>query len=289
MSFVSEKTNSSNITNEPDPEFKFNDYYQTIIRKSNKMTNTIYRKSSELNSIKSSTISSQIRKEKNIINYENKVVKVEENKNPILSGLKKNKLNMLFKNLLIREKQKPIKRNSVKINEYNLYIKKEPKKINFIVNNNSSLFKLFLSQNRSNFNNKYKAVYSISDWRQKNHVISLLDSIKRNEHRNNFQEFLKLQLAKKYSSCRIGLKKSMDNKINFDITPKKEILRNDYLKDIYHKNDLIKIKTMKAIRDNKKRIKLKKSNTDIFYNNNNTLFRTMPVKKLKMIKKSSFA
>ena len=288
MSFVSEKTNSSNITNEPDPEFKFNDYYQTIIRKSNKMTNTIYRKSSELNSIKSSTISSQIRKEKNIINYENKVVKVEENKNPILSGLKKNKLNMLFKNLLIREKQKPIKRNSVKINEYNLYIKKEPKKINFIVNNNSSLFKLFLSQNRSNFNNKYKAVYSISDWRQKNHVISLLDSIKRNEHRNNFQEFLKLQLAKKYSSCRIGLKKSMDNKINFDITPKKEILRNDYLKDIYNKKDLIKIKTMKAIRDNKKRIKLKKSNTDIFYNNN-TLFRTMPVKKLKMIKKSSFA
>jgi hypothetical protein len=81
----------------------------------------------------------------------------------------------------------------------------------------------------------------------------------------------------------------MDNKINFDITPKKEILRNDYLKDIYHKNDLIKIKTMKAIRDNKKPIiKLKKSNTDIFYNNN-TLFRTMPVKKLKMIKKSSFA
>ena len=69
-------------------------------------------------------------------------------------------------------------------------------------------------------------------------------------------------------------------------------LTNDYLKDILHKNNLIKISTLKSIKDsknnknNKKRTKLKKSNTEIFYNNN-TFFKTMPIKIIKSKKNSS--
>ena len=57
---------------------------------------------------------------------------------------------------------------------------------------------------------------------------------------------------------------------------------NDYLKDILHKNNLIKIKTMNEIKSKPKPYQLRKSATDIFYRNN-TFFKTMPmpIKKLK--------
>ena len=177
MSYIPEKTNSSNITNEAESEFKFNSYYKTIINKKNKMTNTFIRKKSRLNSFKPSTIISLNKNPEFISNYGNRNYKLEENKNSILSkNLGKNrfnKLNMLFKNLLIREKQKTYRKNSVQVNEYNMYIKEEPKKTQIIVNNNSSLLRTFLSQTRSNFNNKYKVIYSISDWRQKNKIKNL--------------------------------------------------------------------------------------------------------------------
>ena len=289
MSYISEKTNSSCKTNEADKELKFN----SLIIKSNKMTNTIRRKSFDINSLKSSTISSQIKKEKYISDYQNRFYKYEENKNSILPSLKKYKYNMLFNNSLIREKQKFFKRNSVVINDCKMNIKEEPQNFGFIVNNNTSLLKIFLSQTRSNFNNKYKIIYSISSWKQKDQIKTLLDSIKKNEHKTNFQDYLKLKLAKRNSSCKIGLgKRSINNKINFDISPKIESLTNDYLKDILHKNNLIKISTLKSIKNskinknNKKRTKLKKNNTEIFYNNN-TFFKTMPIKIIKSKKNSS--
>ena len=289
MSYISEKTNSSYKTNEADKDLNFN----SLIIKSNKMTNTIRRKSFDINSLKSSTISSQIKKEKYISDYQNRFYKYEENKNSILPSLNKYKFNMLFNNSLIREKQKFFKRNSVVINDCKMNIKEEPQNFGFIVNNNTSLLKIFLSQTRSNFNNKYKIIYSISSWKQKDQIKTLLDSIKKNEHKTNFQDYLKLKLAKRSSSCKIGLRKrSINNKINFDISPKIESLTNDYLKDILHKNNLIKISTLKSIKDskinknNKKRTKLKKSNTEIFYNNN-TFFKTMPIKIIKSKKNSS--
>ena len=41
---------------------------------------------------------------------------------------------------------------------------------------------LFLNQTKSNFNNKYQVIYSISDWRQKDKVKNLLNTIKINQH-----------------------------------------------------------------------------------------------------------
>ena len=60
-----------------------------------------------------------------------------------------------------------------------MYIKKkENDKSQFIVKDKSSLFKTFFNQTKSNFNNKYKVIYSISSWREKNKIKSLLKTIK---------------------------------------------------------------------------------------------------------------
>ena len=297
MSYVSEKTNSSNVTNELDSEFKFNSYYKAIINKTNKMTNTFFRKKTRLNSVKPSTIISLNKKPENISSYDNRNYKLEENKNSILSKNNRkdrlNKINMLFKNLLIREKQKTYRKNLVQINQYNMYIKEEQKNTQIIVNNNSSLLKTFLSQTRSNFNNKYKVIYSISDWKQKDKVKTLLNSIKKNQHKNNFSDFLKVKLLKRCSSSKMRLKKIDKNKNNnFEKVDSSQTslinnFTNDYLKDILHKNNLIKIKTMNEIKAKPKPNQLRKSATDIFYRNN-TIFKTMPIKKLNINKKNSF-
>ena len=300
MSYVSEKTNSSNVTNEFDSEFKFNSYCKSIINKTNKMTNTFFRKKTRLNSVKPPTIISLNKKPEDISSYDSRNYKLEENKNSILSKNNRknrlNKINMLFKNLLIREKQKTYRKNLVQINQYNMYIKEEQKNPQIIVNNNSSLLKTFLSQTRSNFNNKYKVIYSISDWKQKDKVKTLLNSIKKNQHKNNFSDFLKVKLLKKCSSSKMRLKKIDKNKNNnFEKVDSSQTslinnFTNDYLKDILHKNNLIKIKTMNEIKSKPKPYQLRKSATDIFYRNN-TFFKTMPmpIKKLKINKKNSFA
>ena len=302
MSYVSEKTNSSNVTNEFDSEFKFNSYCKSIINKTNKMTNTFFRKKTRLNSVKPPTIISLNKKPEDISSYDSRNYKLEENKNSILSKNNRknrlNKINMLFKNLLIREKQKTYRKNLVQINQYNMYIKEEQKNPQIIVNNNSSLLKTFLSQTRSNFNNKYKVIYSISDWKQKDKVKTLLNSIKKNQHKNNFSDFLKVKLLKRCSSSKMRLKKIDKNKNNnfkkVDSSQTSLInnFTNDYLKDILHKNNLIKIKTMNEIKSKPKPKpnQLRKSATDIFYRNN-TFFKTMPMplKKLKINKKNSFA
>ena len=298
MSYVSEKTNSSNITNEVESEFKFNSYYKTIINKNDKMTNTLIRKKSRLNSFKPSTIISLNKNPKVISNYGNRNYKLEENKNSILSkklGEKRfNKLNMLFKNLLIREKQKTYRKNSVQVNEYNMYIREEPKKTQIIVNNNSSLLRTFLSQTRSNFNNKYKVIYSISDWRQKNKIKTLLSSIKKIQHKNNFQDFLKVKLSKRCASSKMRLKKLdkiKNNNFENATSVQTSLINNftnDYLKAILHKNSLIKVKTMNEIKAKPKPNQLRKSSTEIFHRNN-TFFKTMPIKKVKMNKNASIA
>ena len=298
MSYVSEKTNSSNVTNEFDSEFKFNSYYKSIINKTNKMTNTFFRKKTRLNSVKPPTIISLNKKPEDISSYDSRNYKLEENKNSILSKNNRknrlNKINLLFKNLLIREKQKTYRKNLVQINQYNMYIKEEQKNPQIIVNNNSSLLKTFLSQTRSNFNNKYKVIYSISDWKQKDKVKTLLNSIKKNQHKNNFSDFLKVKLLKRCSSSKMRLKKIDKNKNNnFEKVDSSQTslinnFTNDYLKDILHKNNLIKIKTMNEIKAKQKPYQLRKSATDIFYRNN-TFFKTMPIKKLKINKKNSFA
>ena len=294
MSYVTEKTNSSNITNEADSDFKFSNYYKTILNKNNKLTNTFIRKTSSLNSFKSSNIISLNKKERGINGYDNRDVKLEKNKNFIASkNFKKNRLNLLFKNLLIREKQKSFTKFMVQVNNYNIYIKQEPKKSQSIVNNNSSLFRTFLNQTRSNFNNKYRVIYSISDWRQKNKVKTLLNSIKQNQYKNNFSDYLRMKLLKRCSSTKMRLKtidnKKKNNKEKEESNQARLInnIHNEFLKNILHKNNLIKIKTINDIKNKTKPNQLRKSCTDIFYTNN-TLFKTMPVSKLKIKKRKSF-
>lgn len=296
MSYISEKTNSSNITHEQDSDFKFSNYYKTIVDKTDKMTNTLIRKSLGLNSCKTSRICSLNKKYGKKLSNKYSIIGIkEDNKNSnLFKDQKKNHLNMLFKNLLIREKQKAFKKNIVEVKDYNMYIKKEePSKTQFIVSNNSSLFKSFLSQTRSNFNNKYKVVYSVSDWRQKTKVKSLLNSIKKYQHKYNFSDFLKIKLLKKCSSNLVL--ETLQNKNNkniknatFDKIGLNNNSTNDYFKDIFHKNNLIKIKTLNEIKYNLKQNVLRKTNTDIFYRNN-TLFKTMPFNKLKKKKRGSFA
>ena len=294
MSYISEKTNSSNLTNEIESEFKFSNYYKTIFNKSNKMTNTLIRKTSGLNSRKSSTIISLNKREKELSNNLNELI--EENKNSLLfKDIKANRLNMLFKNLLIREKQKNYRKNTVQVTSYNMCMKKEElKKAPFIVKNNSSLLQSFLKQTKSNFNNKYKVIYSISDWKQKNKIKTLLNSIKKYQHKNDFPDCIKGKLIKRFSSAKTRIKsinKIIDNKnsnyANKNETSLNNYLQKDYLKDIFHKNNLIKLKTLNEIKNNSKPNILRKSNTDIFYSNN-TLFKTMPFDKLKMKKRRSF-
>lgn len=291
MSYVSEKTNSSNITNEMESEFKFNNYYKTImVNSNNKKTNTILRKTSRLNSGRSSNIISLNKKCGKDFGL---MDKFEENKNSFLNKNKgKNKVNLLFKNLLIREKQKSYRKNTVQVNNYNMYIREQPTETQIVVNNNFSLIQSFLRQTRSNFNNKYNVIYSISDWRQKEKVQTLFDSIKKYQHKNTFSDYLKIRLLKKSNSSKLETKIAQKNflkknNIEVKISSLNNYLTNDSLKNIIHKNNLIKIKTINEVKNIKMPNILRKNNTDIFYNNN-TLFKTMPIKKLKMKKRPSF-
>ena len=59
---------------------------------------------------------------------------------------------------------------------------------------------------------------------------------------------------------------------------------NDFLKNIFHKNNLIKLKTMSEV--NNKLFTLKKNKTAIFFENN-LLFKTMPMRELKTEQKNS--
>ena len=294
-----DKSVSSNIS-EADSDFKFSRYYKNILQKSKKkIAYKFYKYKTNLNSYRTPSHIKLENKPKNAISQANSTNRIEENKSNIIQKpknlkLKQNKIHILFNNLLIREKQKTFRGHSFQIKNYKMFIKRdELVKTPSIVNNNSSLFKTFLNQTKSNFNNKYKVVYSISDWRKKNEVNTLFDSIKTYQHKNNFSDYLRKKLTKRTTTLRLKKKRDYIKKEKEETENINKILLynnifNDYLKNIFHKNNLIKLKTMNEV--SKKLNKLKKNKTDIFYDNN-LLFKTMPIsgKKLKKEKKTSIA
>ena len=294
-----DKSVSSNIS-EADSDFKFSRYYKNILQKSKKkIAYKFYKYKTNLNSYRTPSHIKLENKPKNAISQANSTNRIEENKSNIIQKpknlkLKQNKIHILFNNLLIREKQKTFRGHSFQIKNYKMFIKRdELVKTPSIVNNNSSLFKTFLNQTKSNFNNKYKVVYSISDWRKKNEVNTLFDSIKTYQHKNNFSDYLRKKLTKRTTTLRLKkmrdyIKKEKEETENINKILLYNNIFNDYLKNIFHKNNLIKLKTMNEV--SKKLNKLKKNKTDIFYDNN-LLFKTMPIsgRKLKKEKKTSIA
>ena len=295
MSMLLDKSVSSNIS-EADSDFKFSRYYKNILQKSKKkIAYKFYKYKTNLNSYRTPSHIKLENKPKNASSQANSTDRIEENKSNIIQKpknlkLKQNKIHILFNNLLIREKQKTFRGHSFQIKNYKMFIKRdELVKTPSIVNNNSSLFKTFLNQTKSNFNNKYKVVYSISDWRKKNEVNTLFDSIKTYQHKNNFSDYLRKKLTKRTTTLRLKKKRDYIKKEKEETENINKILLynnifNDYLKNIFHKNNLIKLKTMNEV--SKKLNKLKKNKTDIFYDNN-LLFKTMPIsgRKLKKEKK----
>ena len=295
MSMLLDKSVSSNIS-EADSDFKFSRYYKNILQKSKKkIAYKFYKYKTNLNSYRTPSHIKLENKPKNAISQANSTNRIEENKSNIIQKpknlkLKQNKIHILFNNLLIREKQKTFRGHSFQIKNYKMFIKRdELVKTPSIVNNNSSLFKTFLNQTKSNFNNKYKVVYSISDWRKKNEVNTLFDSIKTYQHKNNFSDYLRKKLTKRTTTLRLKkmrdyIKKEKEETENINKILLYNNIFNDYLKNIFHKNNLIKLKTINEV--SKKLNKLKKNKTDIFYDNN-LLFKTMPIsgRKLKKEKK----
>ena len=299
MSMLLDKSVSSNIS-EANSDFKFSRYYKNILQKSKKKIGyKFYKYKTNLNSYRTPSHIKLENKPKNASSQANSTDRIEENKSNIIQKpknlkLKQNKIHILFNNLLIRENQKTFRGHSFQIKNYKMFIKRdELVKTPSIVNNNSSLFKTFLNQTKSNFNNKYKVVYSISDWRKKNEVNTLFDSIKTYQHKNNFSDYLRKKLTKRTTTLRLKkmrdyIKKEKEETENINKILLYNNIFNEYLKNIFHKNNLIKLKTMNEV--SKKLNKLKKNKTDIFYDNN-LLFKTMPIsgKKLKKEKKTSKA
>ena len=295
MSMLLDKSVSSNIS-EANSDFKFSRYYKNILQKSKKKIGyKFYKYKTNLNSYRTPSHIKLENKPKNASSQANSTDRIEENKSNIIQKpknlkLKQNKIHILFNNLLIRENQKTFRGHSFQIKNYKMFIKRdELVKTPSIVNNNSSLFKTFLNQTKSNFNNKYKVVYSISDWRKKNEVNTLFDSIKTYQHKNNFSDYLRKKLTKRATTLRLKkmrdyIKKEKEETENINKILLYNNIFNDYLKNIFHKNNLIKLKTMNEV--SKKLNKLKKNKTDIFYDNN-LLFKTMPIsgRKLKKEKK----
>ena len=219
MSVLFDKTISSNISSE-DSDFNFSKYYKNILQKSKKrITYKFQDYKANLNKFKLLNHLRLKNRSKEASSQANSSDKLElDNIYRKPPNLKQSRINLLFNNLLIREKQKTYRNNySFKINDCKMLIKNDnfPKTPPYIVNNNSSLFKLFLDQTKSNFNNKYHVIYSISDWRQKDKIKNLFNTIKTNQHKNNFSEYLKTRLIKRSSILRL-------KRIKDDINKEKE-------------------------------------------------------------------
>ena len=116
MSFYPEKTNSSNMTGEQDYDSKFKNYYNSIVEKHNKTTNTSSRKLIGLKWIKSQNNIKSDRSERQSALQTNRTDKYEIPKNSfIFKKVKKHTIHRLFNNLLIREKQETNRNIPIKV------------------------------------------------------------------------------------------------------------------------------------------------------------------------------
>jgi hypothetical protein len=202
---------------------------------------------------------------------------------------KENKENQvtLFNNSFIREKQRTFRLRSAKIKKYNLFLNYSNKNNNEIkdrfkiVNNDINLYKAFLDQTKSNFNNKYKVIYSISDFKQKGKIKRIYDTIKNYQNKSCFTKYLEKKLNKRCLSSKSIIKKddnfnpnslSLSGRWNEIILHKKT---NNFLENFNHRNNLIKVKTLDYMKN--KILSLQKKDNYIIYNNN-SFFKTMPIK-----------
>jgi hypothetical protein len=202
--------------------------------------------------------------------------------------MKENKENQvtLFNNSFIREKQRTFRIKSVNLKNYNLNFNynNENNKIMYgykFVNNDKKLFKSLFSQTRSNFNNKYKIIYSVSDLNQKGKIKNIIDTIKKYQNKSYFTKYLEKKLNRRCLSSKSIIKKddnfnlnnlSISSRWNKLLLPKKA---NNFWENFKHNNNLIKVKTLDLLSN--KIQNLKKKDNNIFYNNN-TFFKTMPKK-----------
>ena len=139
------------------------------------------------------------------------------------------------------------------------------------------MFKSFLSKTKSNFNNKYNIIYSISDWKKKEQINKLFNSIKQYQKKNNFSNFLEIKANKRcLSAKKLKLRNNLSSNNNIFINNILGNQTNSFLENIFHKNNSIKIKTLDFI-NNKPEDKTKRK--DEIFHSNNIFFKTMPLKK----------
>ena len=284
MSKIFEKSeaNSSNMNDITiESEFKISSFYNKITSKYNnsnkknifnrrKSIPATYRKIHILNNYN-----------QDIMNYSKSTNQSEENKTKLfLKENKENQANSLFNNSFLREKQKRFRLSSTNMNNYHIYLDCDKKNNTFnIVDNNNKMLNAFLSQTKSNFNNKYNIIYSVSDWRKKEEISKLFNAIKKNQNKYNFSIYLENKINKRCSSAK---RIKFDNNLTSKNNSNSNILilnqSNNFLENIYHRNNLIKVKTVNYVSG--KPDKSKKRNVHIF-DSNNMFFKTMPFKNKK--------
>ena len=275
---VSNSSNMDVITIES--ELKLNNYYSkitSIYNKKNNKNNYFNRRKSKPTSFQKINILQNFSHDN--MNYSKSTNQSEDNKTKFnLKENKENQVSSIFNNSYLREKQKKFRSNSISMRNYHIYLDCDKKNSTFeIVDNNSKMYKAFLDNTKSNFNNKYNIIYSISNWRKKAQINKLFNSIKKYQNKFDFYSYLENKANNRcLSAKRLNLKNNLASKNNNLSKLLLENQSNDFLGNIFHKNNLIKIKTNYFIND--KFIALKNKKDIIFYNNN-ILFKTMPLKK----------
>ena len=273
------ETNSSNMNDITiESEFKFNNYYYNKITSIyNKKNNIFNKKKSNTNKYRKINFLNNFSKDN--INNSKSTNQSEENKTKFFKKEKKakiNKSNSLFNNTFLREKQKKFRLNLTGMRSYHIYLdcdKKNSSTYN-IVDNNPKMFQAFLNKNKSNFNNKYNIIYSISNWRKKGQIHKLFNSIKKYQNKYDFSNYLENKLNKRcLSANKIKINNNI-SRINNNNFSKLLLLNQEYnfMENIRHKNNLIKIKTMNYVSVNFNKTNNKNK---IIFDNSNVFFKTM--------------
>jgi hypothetical protein len=280
-------TNSSNMNDMTiESEFNLNNFYSKITSIYNKKNNKqIFFNRRKSNPKKFQKINVLKNFSHDNMNYSKSTNQSEENKTKTKFNLKENKenqVNSIFNNSFIREKQKGFRFNSISMRNYHIYLNCDKKNNTFdIVDNNSKMYKAFLSKTKSNFNNKYNIIYSISNWKKKDQINKLFNSIKKYQNKFDFYSYLENKVNNRcFSAKRLQPKNNLTNIISSKNNNIGKILienqSKDFMRNIFHKNNLIKIKTVDFMTN---KLDIGKITKDKVFYSNNILFKTMPLKK----------
>ena len=278
-------TNSSNMNDMTiESEFNLNNFYCKISSIYNKKNNKInYFNRRKSNPIKFKKINVLKNFSHDNMNYSKSTNQSEENKTKFnLKENKENQVSSIFNNSFIREKQKKFRFNSISMRNYHIYLNCDKKNSTFdIVDNNSKMYEAFLSKTKSNFNNKYNIIYSISNWRKKDQINKLFNSIKKYQNKFDFYSYLENKVNNRcFSAKRLQPKNNLTNILSSKNNNIGKILienqSKDFMRNIFHKNNLIKIKTVDFMTN---KLDIGKITKDKVFYSNNILFKTMPLKK----------